>query len=371
MRVLYVCHDDNYHIESWIPAMQKTGMEVITATLRPNTQPKWPQYKIEPLFQTIRYSDYFTQPSRLRQIIIKTQPDILFASFANTYGLLTILADSNQPLVIQTWSRDINADNSVTYREQWMNRLIGNYVLRKADGITTDGPHFKEELLKDHREYTSKTISTGWGIDTDFWDHEERSTDILKSYWKIDPNHTVFTSIRGVFWYYQPEIILPAIKAFLQHQPDVHFIIPTLGHPIDTSLITTKEHLQNHPRVTWIHSLLAKEKVRELWKMTDAYLSMPLFDGIAESVQEGMYMRALPILNPLEANKIIAGKSKSVEWLTSVSPTYLQLLESFTQTLNCLKRKSFNSEENHLNIRNNWSLNRTAHHLKSFFETLI
>jgi len=369
LRVLYLCHADNYHIQTWSAALRRKGAQITHLTLRPKANNDFHQIILSKTGSQIRYWDFLTIAQQIRRVFDKGDYDILFASFANTYGLSAILSQS-KPVVVQTWSRDVGADRSVSPREQLMNQTIGKFVMDKADAITTDGAHFKEHLLGIYPEFAPKTLSTGWGIDLNHFQkvlNPERETS-ARSRWNIPAKAPVLTSIRGIFWYYQPEIIFPALLRLLDVQTDLHILLPTLGHPLQNSLQSQFETLNKHPRVIVFDQLLDSEEMTDLWSATDIFLSLPSFDGVAESVQEGLFSGAVAVLNKLESNQLICGELDDVIWTDAVSPSPESLVKTLLTALE--KHKNFDPENQRKHIEQNWSVDVTAERLLNLFRSV-
>lgn len=378
LKVLYCAHSDNYHIKTWSSVLHKHGVEIEYFTLRPDPVCPFPQH-VPPGFglttSSIRYHHFIESSPRLHRVFDQGNFDLVFASFANTYGLTASLADI-RPRVIQTWSRDIGADRSVTPRESIMNQTIGRRVLSKADAITTDGPHFKNHLLNRYPQLANKTLSTAWGIDTHaFKQIDDIDVKSVKSRWNIDSNATVITSIRGVFWYYQPELILSSFLQLLNQRTDIHLMIPTLGHQPAAHVDTLLQKLGKHPNVTVFPDLISFQEMLNLWAVTDVYISLPRFDGVAESVQEGMYAGAIPVLNPLEANKVITDQlsNDGIVWTTGSEPDRKELLRCIDQAIQLTKDSNFRKiKQRHRSyIEKNWSVHTTADNLINLFKRLI
>lgn len=369
VRVLYCCHADNYHIQTWSAALSKHGAEITHLTLRPMADNPFRQIVLSGVGKTIRYWDFLTLAPQIRHIFKSGDFDILFASFANTYGLSAMMSGI-RPHIIQTWSRDIGADRSVTGREHLMNETIGLRVLSNADAITTDGAHFRDFLLEKHPEFAPKTLATGWGIDLSHFSkvHDaDRKKTVLEK-WDIPADAPVFTSIRGIFWYYQPEIVFPALSELLKTHSDLHVLLPTLGHPLDPSLDDQFRDLKNHERVIVFEQLLSSQEMIDVWSITDVFLSIPSFDGVAESVQEGLYAGAIAVLNRLESNQIICGELTDVVWTNSISPSPSSLVNSIQQALS--KLESFDPQPQKKHIEKNWSVDVTAVNLLNVFRSL-
>lgn len=377
MRVLYCCHADNYHIEKWVPAMEKAGLEVHILTLRPSKKLKTPQTIIKPIFSKITWFDFFLLAPKIRETYFLEQCDVLFCSFGSTYGLAGYMS-SIKPLFIQTWSRDIGADSSVNKKDALISKWISQKICSSAQGITTDGPHFKDYVLKKWPQILpDKICSTWWGIDSLYWQSSANRKSDIRSKMGIPKSSTVFISPRGVFWYYRPLEILTAIKELANLYDEVYFLIPTLNHDCIPEVQDLLNELKNYSRIKIYDSFLDTDNFIELLISSDILLSLPLFDGISEVIQEGMSCGVLPILNPIPANLFLKEFGMQAFWTESNQPSSKEIFNSLQKLIE-LKRDSSNESQFQLMksansdfIEKHCSVDNTARKLSYFFETNI
>jgi len=375
MRVLYCCHADNYHIEKWVPAMEKAGLEVHILTLRPSEKLKTPQTIIKPIFSTITWFDFFLLAPKIRETFFTEQCDLLFCSFGSTYGLAGFMS-SIKPLFIQTWSRDIGADSSVNKKDALISKWISQKVCKSADGITTDGPHFIDHVLKNWPTISSKKIcSTWWGIDSSFWKASDSQKKDIRLKMGIPEFSTVLIAPRGVFWYYRPIEILNAIKDLSNLYKDVYFLIPTLKHECSPEVQILLKELKTYSTIKVYDTFLNTDDFKELLISSDFLLSLPLFDGISEVIQEGMSCGVIPILNPIPANLILKKYGTHSFWTESRQPNSKEIFTTLQKLIE-LKINSSNEKlfekmksENYDFVEKQCSVDNTARKLSTFFES--
>lgn len=314
LRVAYFCHAQNYHIQRWTRALTQQGLDVELITFRPDAGLRFNQHKLNTVGKNLHLWDFFSARAQAQNLLDMLQPDVVFASFANTYGWLASGLKTQAPFVVQTWSRDICSDHSVNVRERFIGQVIGKQVLRRADAITTDGPHYAEHLRRWLPEARTKPVlSTWWGIDTAFWVSNDVDKREGRRTLNIPDSAFVVLNVRGWYWYYQPENILPGLLAALDSYEDLYILLPGLGHEPTLKVRRYLDRLEKHERVRIAPFFLPKEQMLRWWHVSDAFISAPLFDGIPESVQEGMHTLTLPILNPIPANhQLIHDGAKAV-----------------------------------------------------------
>ncbi len=351
MKLLYCGHGDNYHITKWIRSLHEAGISVHLATFQPPTEPDLPAevHQLHTLFYHLRYTDFLASANRLHDIINRIQPDVLFASFANTYGLMASLTGF-RPRVIQTWSRDIGIPEMQSKRELLMNYLTGFPVLERADGITTDGMAYKDLLLQQKPQWKPKTLGTPWGIRLS--DFEIDESDRHRGYQLCDvpENAGIITSVRGVYWYYQPDLIIKGMLKFLNHNPDYFGVILTLNQTRTPETQSLLDSARRHDRIRIIDRFLDKSEIRSIWAITEAFISAPLNDGVSEAISEGRYTGSIPVLNPIPSNIERATDRQHTLYFPTISPSP----EQVTDTLNNVVRLTENQKAEIRNKNRDW-----------------
>ncbi len=367
MKILYCCHADNYHIEKWIPALQRVGIEIHVLTLRPSAKLDVPQTIVKPIFSQISWFDFWIMGPKIRQTFHEVQADILFCSFASTYGLGGLLSGIT-PFFVQTWSRDIGADSSVNKKDAWISQWISRKICSLADGITTDGPHFKDHVENHWPEIPPQNVcSTWWGIDTDFWKSSVELKRKAREKWNIPSRANVIISPRGVFWYYRPFELLRAFIQLLDEDKSVFVIIPTLNHAREMAVQELIQQLKEHPRVLVCDYFLEPNDFLTLLQASDVLISVPLFDGISEVIQEGLACGLLPVMNPIPANQVIASQGFIVELTSSVQPNQAELVRTLKKAVHRVS-DGFSGSRNKQLIEQTCSVQTTAKKLKEFFK---
>lgn len=334
MKLLYCGHGDNYHITKWIRALHEAGITIHLATFQPPNEIHLPAeiHHLPTQFENLRYSDFLTSADRLQNIINKIKPDLVFASFANTYGVLASLTGFH-PRVIQTWSRDIGIKEMQSYRELILNYVTGFPVMERADGITTDGVSFKNILMAQKPEWECKTLATPWGIRLSDFETDEDDIHCGHQLCDLPEGSGVITSIRGVYWYYQPESIIRGMLQFLEHHPGYYGVILTLNQERSPEIQALLDHARKHQRIRIIDRFLDKSEIRSIWAVTDAFISMPINDGVSEAVSEGRYTGAIPILNPIPSNLERAQDNHHAIYFPSISPFSDQIAQTINRVI--------------------------------------
>ncbi len=302
MKILYLCHPDNYHIEKWVKGLTRKGVDIHLAGFQKFESPQVPYTAFPTLFDEIRFVDFLKFAPDIVALQKKVKADILFPSFAPTFGLATLMSGL-QPYIIQTWSRDIGQDPNLTLREKWMVNNISYRVSQNAAGITTDGMAYKDIMLKKWPEFSPKTLGTPWGIDLSVFSYSNEKAQKFRKRWNIPAQaNNLITSTRGVGSFYQAEESLAGIKKSAQTFKDSYFLILTLEHEQTAEVKSLLTELGEIKNVRIIDRLLSEAEMTEMWSATDFFISTPWFDGVSEGLSEGRAMKAIPLLNRLPSN---------------------------------------------------------------------
>jgi glycosyltransferase involved in cell wall biosynthesis len=223
------------------------------------------------------------------------------ASFATTYGLMAAMTGF-RPLIVQTWSRDISI---VPWRgwKRFYYRPIVEYVLRRSDAVTTDGPAHARLVCERFPSVAQRTHATVWGIRLADYEVESVSSDKARRVFDLPPDVPVVTSARGIRSWYNPETVLPALSLLLQRDPSVHVVVLTLEHEHSDETATLLQKLKEHDRCRLIDRFLDVQDMRSLWAASDIMVSVPTFDGISEGLLEGMLGGVIPVVSDISSNR--------------------------------------------------------------------
>lgn len=347
MRVLYLCHTNNYHIRKWIPALRRHGLEIFAATLRAGE----PFEDGTPVFRLMdsplrHHSDFVRCVPRLKSLIKTLNPDLIFASYAPGYGLSAMLSGF-KPYVVQTWSRDAELPGSLTsFSDHLLVKTAGRLVIKMADGVTADGLYCAELLQSRYRFPDGKLLATPWGIDVGFFRRNLADIPETLNMYNIDNGSPVLLVPRGIFWYYKPEIVLPALLLVAKQHPHITIILLSLEHQKTTAVAGLVDALLALKNVRIIDRFLNEEEMRNLWAVSTFFLSSPVFDGVSEAITEGRAMGAIPILNRIGSNleRAIPGihayyindttadlLSESITWVLKKPPAEIRKMQQANQ----------------------------------------
>lgn len=163
MRILMLGDPASIHTVKWVNSLAIRGLKVHLfglGTENPKIRQEVEQH-IFPVPQSrgniFKKLKYFSAVPYLRKVYRQTNPDIVHAHFATSYGLLGIFL-KHKPYIVSLWGSDIFDFP----RKSFLHRMIIVQVLEAADLILSTSDTMKAEGMK----YTSKKISvTPFGVD--------------------------------------------------------------------------------------------------------------------------------------------------------------------------------------------------------------
>lgn len=303
----YLGNGQNYHVQKWLPALAEQGLRVTLFTFHPPTEPLdgvEVQVLRPPLARFTRHLswlDFWKAPGPLRKQLAEIGADVLMGSYATHYGWMGARTGF-RPFIAQTWTFDV----TVYPFEGWKRRLFGpvvQRVLQHADVITTDGVALAEVVRARYPAEQSKVVGVRWGIRLADYEATSAGRSEARAAWHFAPKVPVVVSPRGVAAVYQPEVVLPALHQLLERRADVQVMVLTLGQERTPDVQVELDRLAAHPRARVVDRFLSKKEIRTVWVASDVLVSAPARDGISESVLEGMYAGAYPVLSDIPSNR--------------------------------------------------------------------
>lgn len=217
MKVLILGDATNPHIIKWANALYSSGIEIIIFSFRKNGSVVFKDgieiFCIDSLYNiTLKKNAalskifYLKAIPQLKALIKNSQPDIIHAHYASSYGFLGALMNFH-PFVISVWGSDVIdfPKTSIIHKE------LFKFNLWKADRILSTS-RFMADLIS---KYTSKEIFiTPFGIDLELFKPQPKSN----LYFKKD--EIVVGCIKGLEWYYGIEYLIEAYQKVINLLPE-------------------------------------------------------------------------------------------------------------------------------------------------------
>lgn len=363
----------NYHMRRWLPALAAQNIRV---SLLSFVTPAVPIPDVDfylmkrPTPRLFRHSlvDFLLGASSTRKRLRRLAPDVVMGSYATNYGFLGARTHL-RPYVLQSWTADVQL-----YPNDGLKRFIlrpmVRYALNSADLITTDGPALRDVVIAACPDCAGRTKSILWGIELDRYLQLSKRRSRARSGLGIPDDAVVVTSARGLRIHDRPGISLPALYEVVKGNEAVYGIVLTLGHAPDETVRPVLEALRAHERVRTMDHFLDSGTVGEIWSASDFVLSIPLFDGISETLLEAMAAGCIPILSDIPPNRIIVPDPENAIFTDADSPATLAAdIRKGIEQINRLKEKAVPANQRW--VRENASIGKAAGRLADLLHGLV
>jgi len=287
MKICFLADARAEHTRRWAKYFALKGHRVDLITLNPNILPDYEPVHLHVVQKPTGSSDVFsrirnlpTVLTKIKRIIQEICPDVIHAHSAGGYSWLTMLAGFH-PYVVTPWGTDILIDSK---RSRW-NCLITAMALRRADLITCDAYHIRDEMIH-YGVPADKIRIVIFGVDiTRFAPRTDDDAELREQY-RLGESHIVI-STRTLTPIHDVGTFVRAIPLIKQVFPNVSFIIVGDGSE-RKSLESFGESLGVVDSVRFIGYVEEDEMVRWL-HVADVYVSTALADaGLAASTAEAM-----------------------------------------------------------------------------------
>lgn len=226
----------------------------------------------------------------IKKIISDLKPDIVNAHYLTSYGFLSALTRI-KPLVVSTWGSDI----LVTPKRNIIYKKLTEFVIKRSTLITSDSNFMSEEIVNLGGK-KENIITAPMGIDITNFNLVGRSNE----------NRNTFLSMRTICKNSNIEYILNAFKNVIKQKPYAKLIITNSGE-IEEKILNLIKELSLEGNVEFL-GFINRERVEELLKNCDIYLSIPTSDSTSVNLLEAMACGIFPIVSNIPANK---------EWIES------------------------------------------------------
>lgn len=224
----------------------------------------------------------------LRKVILEFNPDIIHVHQANSYGLLTTLANRQlKPLVLTTWGSDV----LLLPQKNWRYKAMVQFVLKRAQKITADAQFMAEAISK--LAPKQAVLVANFGV------------DLIMPVVPIEKQQLLFSNRMHEPLYRINEVIMQSAD-FLKANPDWKLILAASGSLTDALKQLAAKHLP--PGSFEFVGFLKPEDNRNYYAKAKVYISIPESDGTAISLLEAMAFGCIPLVSDLPANK---------EWINS------------------------------------------------------
>lgn len=291
MRICYLANASSIHTHRWVRYFVERGHEIHVISFENARIERTAVHvlKLPVLVKNATFPLKMASIHRIKALIKRIKPDILHAHYVTNYGFFGALCNFN-PFVLTTWGSDIltvPGERSLST----IKKHIAKYVLRKADLITCDAEHMKENL-KRLGAIPEKISLIYFGIDTKKFSPRQKSEG-LKAKVGICGSPAVI-SLRNLEPLYDVESLVKSVPLVLKEIPESKFVIVGRGSE-ERGLRELAKSLDASDSVKFI-GFVPNDEVPQYLTTMDVYVSTSLSDaGIAASTAEAMAC-GLPVI---------------------------------------------------------------------------
>lgn len=357
VRIGILSQATNFHCQKWAIALQKAGFEVVVFSLE-NAQ--IPNVKVIPLYNgRYNYFTFWKTRKLLKKAILQEKIDILNPMHLTPFGTWARWANTGLPIIAQAMGADV-----LEYAPE--HEPVYNLIQQRGWVKTNESPKRNAIQELKHRYFTKQVqkfcniadylipdnewIAYGlenwfgvpqkkyhvayWGIEPEKFDLvSEQDKEYINHLLQLKSYQKVVLSPRGIKPIYQADIIFDAFRELSSLWGDrVKFVMLGASYGGNPQFIDKiQDYAKQNSNFIYL-SYLPVSRMPALWKLTDVFVSAPIYDGYSAALAEGRYAGAIPIVNhtPATENLIFNGKngfilrSFNVKKLASVLNATLQ-----------------------------------------------
>ena len=240
---------------------------------------------IEPKIKTPFFLNYILNISKIKKLIHKIKPDLLHSYHLTSQGLIGACCNVH-PFITSCLGSDI----LITPQKNILAKWITEYVVKKADILTSVSDKMTEEIIK-LGAGAEKIKTFPFGVDLSLFTEP--------AYTK--PDSGALISLRSLKPVYNIGMLLLAIASL--KKSNVSFKLTLAGDgPERPKLVKMADTLGIMDVVDFIGAV-PHNKVPEYLKKSSIYLSTSFSDGASISLMEAMVSGSFPIVTDIPANR--------------------------------------------------------------------
>ncbi|EQB62804.1 MAG: Glycosyl transferase group 1 [candidate division Zixibacteria bacterium RBG-1] len=342
MKILFLADARSIHIQRWIDFFFKRGHQVSLISLEPAKNINCEKFYVPSKIKA-GFLKYFLAVPEIKKIVEKLNPDLISAHFIPNYGWIGARL-KRKPLVVTSWGSDI----LVSARKSFLHKKRTEFVLRRADLVTSDSNYLASEIAK-LKVPENKILTYPMGVSAEFLSTRSKPVTANKKTFKV-------ISIRQLEPLYNLSLLIEAIPHCLKKTHNqIEFLICGEGSQKDF-LVQLAEKLEIADKVKFLGKLFQTELLLNL-QNADIYVSTSLSDSSSVSLLEAMACQLIPIVTDIpgdrewikdDQNGFLVPVSKPellAERITEVVQNYEKYQNWTEKNLNMVKEKA-NLEEN-------------------------
>jgi len=306
MKVCFLGNINSGHLVRWVNHFAQQGWDVHVISWRPprNGVIFIKNITIHRLKTPPHYIGLLGALIEIYWLILIIKPSLIHAHYISTYGILAGIIKRlhrKYPVILTAWGSDIFIES-----KGWKRPLI-KHALKQANCITTTSEYMKNHISSVFNIRINKIVCFPWGIDLNiFNDKLEDSATVISKKIGLRANDFVLFSPRNMTPHYRIEAIIAAINHNALTHHDIKLIVLSPSgkkRPYLTSIINDIAKSKNSSNIILIDWRLTAEEMATLFRISQAFISIPKSDQFASSIIEGMACGSIPIVGNLEVYK--------------------------------------------------------------------
>ena len=299
MRIFFLASVHSLHLWHMLTYFRDRGHEVFCFSDHPSSHNRKRSYRSvpeRPLPEGIGYffkigpqlsrSRYIINIPRLRKIISEVKPDIVVARSLIGYGMLARYSRFKPYVLIGTGPDVNNLPNGSLLRIALTRKIIVN-----ADCVWLYGAHLREIVGKLFPSIKNRLFNQPRGI------------DLNKFSYKNSCKKKVSTILctRGFMSVYNQATLIKAFSILISKYPDIKLVLVGEGRT-QKRCKRLAENLNLDGKIKWL-GYVPQEKIVEIMKGVQLFVSVSLSDGVPASLLEAMAMGLFPVVSDIPANR--------------------------------------------------------------------
>jgi glycosyltransferase involved in cell wall biosynthesis len=310
MRLCFIADADNVHTRRWVTPLIERGHATAVYSYKPVTRP-WDGVELTDLTQlaTVPKVRFAFWGLWLRQRIRAWRPDVLHVHQLQGAGWLGVLAGF-RPMVASAWGSDLLVEPGKSRLRRWLVEA----VMRRSAVLTVPSTVLREAALAlgvDER----KVRVVPWGVETAVFRPEPDDRVETRRALGIPQDAPVVLSVRRLTSLYNHDVALEAVARTVRAVPRLRYVIlrftPDPGHAEEVEATVARLGLADV--VQWIEGGQSMERMAQLYRASDATLSIPSSEGYGSSVYEAMASGCPVVMSDLPVFAHLRDKAEALK----------------------------------------------------------
>lgn len=346
MHIGVICDPRSFHTKKWAGAIQEAGTQVTVFSFWKDPCDSIPTVYIPPRGGKVSFANYLLQGRDLREALIEHKVDVVNPVNITPFGVWAYQAGI-QPMVSVAMGSDIleyppNRGHASVPMDRYWTRVeemsfiqkqievvkwhVFRHMVKKSLHASLQITGDNMQLVESVRDWfdvpKEKVHLNRWGIEEELFEASEEELAALRKHFGIKEGQKVVLSPRGMKPIYQGDIIIRAFANLLeQGDRETKFIMLSAGYEIPQSVKELASRLSvEYANFHYEAGLIDRKQMCQLWKLVDVFISAPVYDGYSNSLSEGRYAGAIPVVNAIPANKEIAVHGEHVWFVDPFEP---------------------------------------------------